>query len=973
MSDSVRNIRANVYLNDKTAGKSLRKLSDEARKLNHQLRNMDTNSKEYQETLAKLQGKKRLLREHHSQLRTVDKGWGNVANKFNKYFTLVSAGLATLTGVLLGFREQITALADLSDLRADVQKVTDLTQKEMDALQQRFDSMNTRTPRKELLGLAVQAGKMGERGVDAISKFVEQANELNVAIGDELGDDATLKIGKMADVFDTSIRKIGSGINAVADSTKAGAGFLTEFASRLAGISKEVNISAGDVLGYGATLDELGLKVEMSSTALNGFFVDFTKNTEKFGQVAGFANGELSNLIGEEGTNKGFLAFLQRMRESSATSEDFLKKLEAVGISGDRKAQTFLALSQNVDKLRDRQALANEEIEKGTSLTNEYNRKNENFAANLAKIGRKLHAVFINSTALQFVDRLAGRLVKLINTEETRADALRKVNAEAQRELEILKLGNFSQKERSRLVKEINDNYGEYLPNLLDEKAGIEDIAKAQKALNEEMTRRILIAEMEDEISKLTKTQIAAADAALQQKKALAELNTAQERDATPQQIADRRGLLKSLVRINEEAIENAGKAEQEIREKYKAIAETLNVALSAGGSGSGTNNKPTEEEIDARKDAAKKINTLLDKQNQTEIDKVRAKWDKVLALAEEYGIKEQEVRQAADEELRKLSLEQEQEAREEEQARKMELMQSSLEQLHTMELDKLRDHKEFKEASKEEQQEMELQAEIRHLERLLKARKTLGEDTAKVEQDLHDKKQALRDAETEEAKERQKEAAVHNASMAAFSAAATAESADDAAKAVLNSIRRTMQGLLAEAVAKAIVSSIGKGPLGLILAPLAAGAAGALFNSLVPKFNVGGFTDTTGLPDPDVPGRKIAGVVHDREYVVAEEELQNPNTAWMVSEIEKARRARRGGFASGGATGSSGQQLVQTTTNNTQSIQLDSLEAVVMRLSGTLQRLERNGIPAIADDRFERDMKEKRERDTRITDNSRI
>lgn len=64
--------------------------------------------------------------------------------------------------------------------------------------------------------------------------------------------------------------------------------------------------------------------------------------------------------------------------------------------------------------------------------------------------------------------------------------------------------------------------------------------------------------------------------------------------------------------------------------------------------------------------------------------------------------------------------------------------------------------------------------------------------------------------------------------------------SINDLLKVTGNAARKFIKMQIAQAIANAIKNAIGTGPVGLFLAPAAAGAAAALFGSLVPKFATG-------------------------------------------------------------------------------------------------------------------------------------
>jgi TP901 family phage tail tape measure protein len=490
MASRSENRRIYIWINDKEVKNDIKSIGGAYRKLNSELAKTPRHTSEYNRKLKELRRTKAILDDHRRKVNQVNKSWSLLKQVAAGVFAgnLVTGAMQRITSAIPNL---IDRNARLSDSMADVQKTTGLTDKQMDELMKKFKRFNTRTARKELLGIAAEAGKLGVRGVENIASFVEQANELQVALGDDLGEGAVLKVSKMADVFNVSMQQMGSGINAVADSSKANAGFLTDFLARLGGTAEVVDVSAGEILGYGAALDELGLRVEMSSTALNGFFIDFVKNTEMYGQAAGFAEGELSKLIGSQGTNSGFLAFLERLKEMNPESDQFLRKLEEIGIDGDRGSQVFLALSQNVDLLRQRQQLANKEIEKGTSLTNEYNRRNTNFAANIEKINRAVSAWFTNSGIIAGLEKMTGWAVKFTETKlsEELEEEIKQLGAMTV----ALNVANTSEEERRGIIEKLQEMYPEFLSSIDAEKSSNEDLNAALEKVNQSLINKMVL------------------------------------------------------------------------------------------------------------------------------------------------------------------------------------------------------------------------------------------------------------------------------------------------------------------------------------------------------------------------------------------------------------------------------------------------------------------------------------------------
>lgn len=482
------------------SGMTMSQLARYQRELNKEIQNTATFgtarwkelNREYRRTSDELNRQRQILRGNA--------GFFSDIKKELKSFAVLAVGALGISELFAGFQNLIKGSADLSDQISDVQKTTELTDAEVNQLMKTFKSFNTRTARTELLKLADEAGKMGKRGIKDIAEYVQQTNELTTALGEDLGENAGLKVAKMAERFNVSMRQIGSGINAVADNTKAQAGFITEFLSRLAGTGNEVGIAAGDILGYGAAIDEMGLNVEMSSTALNGFLIDFTKNTEKYGEAAGYAKGELSKLVGEQGTNTGFLAFLERLREANPEAADFLRKLEELGIDGARGSQVFLALAQNVSQLRDRQALANTEIAKGTSLTEEYNKKNQNFAGNLERIQKWFNGFFINGGVLNALDKFVGKWAEWISIPVSTKIEEERINL--QKLYSQILTTNVGSQDRIKLVNELQSLYPGLLGNINAETVNNEELALAVKKVNDQLINKVILQKQDEQIEK---------------------------------------------------------------------------------------------------------------------------------------------------------------------------------------------------------------------------------------------------------------------------------------------------------------------------------------------------------------------------------------------------------------------------------------------------------------------------------------
>lgn len=488
-----------ITLSSGQALSSIKEMEIHMRKLRKELKETNDEGKRGQ-LAAEMKNINAQLQKQYALTKVTKSGFEQISGTIMKMGGLIAG--------MMGFQiitEQVGNLirkgAELSDSMADVQKTTGLTEKQVKQLDESLRKIDTRTSRKELLELARDAGKLGKSGTAEIKKFVEQADMIKVALGEDLGEGALIDIGKLSNIFKADMLQIASAINTVGASSEASEPALVEFLNRLGGIATTANLSAPDIIGYGATLDALGLKAEMSTTALNTFFIDFIKNSEEMGRVAGFAAGELSNLIGAEGTNAGFVAFLEKLKETHPEQKQFLQALEQMGIDGARGSQVFLTLANNTEMLRKQQDIANKSYKEGTSVIDEFNVKNNNFAANLNRIQKELGHMFTSGALMRGIEAMVNGFADYL--KQPISEKLASERAEMQSLVTRIELAKDNQKLRNKTVQELIDKYPAYFGHLQAESASLEDISKAMRKVNEDYKSRIKLALRQEELQEI--------------------------------------------------------------------------------------------------------------------------------------------------------------------------------------------------------------------------------------------------------------------------------------------------------------------------------------------------------------------------------------------------------------------------------------------------------------------------------------
>lgn len=320
----------------------------------------------------------------------------SLSQRLSNFVINVGAAKSIADRFLGSIRQATDAYTGYDEALTDAMKTTNLSKEEITELSEALAGIDTRTSQNELLALARAGGKLGIEGRDNLLGFVRAADQINVALSEDLGGDAEAAItavGKMTDIFrlqdmygvEQAMLKVGSAINELGMASTANEGYMVDFTQRMAGIAPNADISIDKILGLAATLDKYGQTAEMSSTALGQMIQMMFRDTETFAGIAGMSLQEFSDILNND-VNEAMLRVLEGMRKNGETGlAPIVKAMDAMGLNGQRASQVLGTLADHVDELRAQQVLANEAFERGTSLTEEFSVKNTSATAALEK------------------------------------------------------------------------------------------------------------------------------------------------------------------------------------------------------------------------------------------------------------------------------------------------------------------------------------------------------------------------------------------------------------------------------------------------------------------------------------------------------------------------------------------------------------------------------------------------------------
>ena len=321
----------------------------------------------------------------------------NIGNTWQGVAVVFDSIASKFSALKQAMAEYVNEYADMAEHMSGVKKYTGLTDEAVQQLNDDFMKMDTRTAREQLNDLAGDAGRLGIQSKQQILDFVQAADQINVALGEDLGEDAVKNIGKLAQLFGDA-DKMGlkqamlssaSVINELAQSSSASEGYLMDFTARLAGVGKQAGMTQAQVMAFGSVLDQNMVNVEKGATALQNVITALYAKPAAMAKVAGLNVKEFTQLLKTDG-NAALLQFVDALRKAGKM-DALAPMLTDMKLSGAGVTQTLSTLAANIDTLKQTQQQATQAFTQGTSVTNEFNTANNTTQARLEKAQKKAH------------------------------------------------------------------------------------------------------------------------------------------------------------------------------------------------------------------------------------------------------------------------------------------------------------------------------------------------------------------------------------------------------------------------------------------------------------------------------------------------------------------------------------------------------------------------------------------------------
>lgn len=387
-----------VYLDGAQIDNSVPAIQKKIRELTRDVKKMTIGTEEYNKTVKSISELNSILAEHKRAIRGVaeeNKSLGqrlsSVADFFNKWYYSLQTGLDALGGVTTTIRQCVKDFADMEEAMADVRKYTGQTAEQVHEMNEDFKRMDTRTSREQLNALAGAAGRLGITNQKMIEEFVDGADKINVALGDDLGEGAVDKIGKLAHMFGEDEKKglrgamlaTGSAVNDLAQSSSANAGYIVDFTADLSGVAIQAGMTQAQIMGLASALDQNMQEEATASTVFSQLITKMYQEPARFATLAGEDVKEFTELL-KTNANEALLKFLSAM-QSTGGFDKMAPLFSEMKLDGTRAVGVLSSVATHLDQVREAQKVAFNAYNEGNSVIEEFNVQNNTVQAGIDK------------------------------------------------------------------------------------------------------------------------------------------------------------------------------------------------------------------------------------------------------------------------------------------------------------------------------------------------------------------------------------------------------------------------------------------------------------------------------------------------------------------------------------------------------------------------------------------------------------
>lgn len=409
-----------LKINGKEVENSFYKVNGAVKKLSTDLKKLEIGTKEWIDKAAELKKAKAHFESIKSEINavtnTLEKSSGilgffqrNIISLGDTFRQVFTANLAErfLDSIISKGKQTVDQLLEIADAMTDVEKTSGMTHDQVKELWNQFDQMDTRTSKLDRLKIAEVAGRLGVP-VQQMKSFVQEVDKAYVALGDsfEGGLEGVVdQLGKIKGLFSTTkemeyaeaINRVGSALNTLAAQGTASEGNIAQFALRVGTLPDALKPAIDKVLGLGAAFEESGIDQQIAASGLSNFLTTAGENIDAFAYSMHMSKQEAQDLLNSH-PEEFFLRFAEGMKGLSGTQT--AKVLESLKLNSLEVQKAIGAAANRTDDFRKSMKTAGVEMENMNSLTDEFNKKNNNAPAIIDKLKNAWNDTFTSTNII---------------------------------------------------------------------------------------------------------------------------------------------------------------------------------------------------------------------------------------------------------------------------------------------------------------------------------------------------------------------------------------------------------------------------------------------------------------------------------------------------------------------------------------------------------------------------------------------
>ena len=362
-----------------------------------------------------------------ADITNLERGWKRIEYKMGKMSanmekvgrTMSRAFTAPLVGIgALAMRESI----QIETAFARVRKTVSGTEAEMKALEKGIMDMSQKMPSSAvaIAEVAQAAGQLGIQRENILSfsqAMVQLGETSNLGAAD--GAAALAQFANVTRMSQKDFDRLASTIVALGNSLATTERDVVEMGQRIAGAGAQIGMTEAEIMAFAGALASVGIEAQMGGTALSRVMIEMKLATVKGGQdLKNFAavarmSAEEFKAAFEQNAADAMVRFIQGLASLEGTGTSAIEVLDKMGISEVRVRDALLRSAGASDVLKNSLALARDEWERNSALT-------EKTAIIYDTTGSKLQIMRnqMVATGKEIGDKLTPHLLKL--TEKTR-------------------------------------------------------------------------------------------------------------------------------------------------------------------------------------------------------------------------------------------------------------------------------------------------------------------------------------------------------------------------------------------------------------------------------------------------------------------------------------------------------------------------------------------------------------------------